>query len=205
MHISLGGRTCERINRKLRFTKKTPAKNTPRLAGDNGKKPHNKSGVTIGIGVDLGQDAAPNFFEKMKRRNLGAQKITDVELVALHEKISPYFQIFGGEACQLLHEHPLVLTAKESHFLNKVAHDEALNSTIHKYQSIANRNGAKKFTDLTVEEQTALLSNTYQHGTTNSKLITAIINKNIREIPLDLRERPYLLASMNRKNKKKEK
>lgn len=188
----------------ITFYKRTPAKNTPRLAGAIGKKPENKSGVTIGIGVDLGQHAAPDFLEKMKRRNSGAQKITDTELVELHKKISPYFQIFGGEACQFLRENPLVLTAKESNFLNKVAHDEALNSTIHQYQSVANRNGGKKFSDLTVEEQTALLSNTYQRGTTTLKLINAIINQNAREVPLDFRERSYLVAAMNRKNKKKE-
>ncbi|HEX8612066.1 MAG TPA: pesticin C-terminus-like muramidase [Telluria sp.] len=184
---------------KIKFYQGTKAKDTPRIAGEVGKKPNNKSGVTIGIGVDLGQDSADDFFEKMKRRNSGSQKMSDQELVELHEKIRPYFQIFGGEACHFLRENPLVLSAKQSHFLNKVAHDEALNGTIKEYALIANKNDGRKFTDLTVEQQTALFSNRYQRGEATLKLVKAIIHQNSREIPLDVREHAYLFASMNRK------
>ncbi|MFB9246099.1 hypothetical protein IV454_06300 [Massilia antarctica] len=187
---------------KIIFYKNTPSKNIPRLAGNYGGKPENRSGTTIGIGVDLGQASAEEFLKKMKKRNTGAQKISDAELIELHEKIKPYFQKFGGEACQFLREHPLTLNAKESHFLNKVAHDDALQKTISDYKFIADKKGGKKFTDLPVEQQTALFSNGYQQGTASPALINAIIHESRKEIPVKLREHAYLYASMLKKEKK---
>nr|WP_208296502.1 pesticin C-terminus-like muramidase [Massilia sp. CCM 8734] len=154
------------------------SKNIPRLAGAKGKKPENRSGVTVGIGVDLGQDSPNGFLQKMKRRNTGTQKIPEEELIRLHEKITPYFQKFGGEACQFLRENPLVLTLDESHFLNKVAHGELLNKTIQDYSSIATKKGAKKFTELPTEQQTALLLDGYNRGTVSEDLINAVIRGN---------------------------
>ena len=71
---------------KIQFYQNTSAKNIPRLSGEVSKEPKNKSGTTIGIGVDLGQDSAANFLEKMKRRNVGSTKISEKELIELHKK-----------------------------------------------------------------------------------------------------------------------
>ena len=187
---------------KIVFYQTTPTRNIPRLAGNYGGKPENRSGTTIGIGVDLGQASPEEFLKKMKKRNTGVQKISDAELIELHEKIRPYFQKFGGEACKFLREHPLTLNATESHFLNKVAHDEALQKTISDYKYIAEKKGGKKFTDLPVEQQTALFSNGYQKGTVSPALINAVIHESRKEIPLKLREHAYLYASMLKKEGK---
>lgn len=160
------------------FYEKTLSKNIPRLAGRLKNLPENRAGVTVGIGVDLGQDSAGDFLKKMKRRNAGSQKISDEELMRLHEKITPYFQKFGGEACQFLRDYPLILTPDESHFLNKVAHGELLDKAIKDYSSIATKKGGKKFIDLSMEQQTAVLLDGYQRGTVSDDLIKAVIRGN---------------------------
>ncbi|NHZ33004.1 pesticin C-terminus-like muramidase [Massilia rubra] len=186
----------------IKFYSKTTAKEIPRLAGYYKGKPDNRSGATIGIGVDLGQSSAQTFLIKMKTGNMGSQKISEKELSELHEKIRPYFQKFGGEACKFLRENPLILSAKESHFLNKVAHEEALKIAIDKYDGLAAQNHGKKFLNLSLEQQTALLSNSYQKGSPDMDLIMAIIHQNGKEIPPTVREYEYLLAAMGGKKEK---
>ncbi|MDQ1834942.1 pesticin C-terminus-like muramidase [Massilia scottii] len=186
----------------LVFYSNEPGKNILRLAGEYNGRPENRSGATIGIGVDLGQDSPQDFLQKMKKRNTGMQKFSDDELNKLHEKIKPYFEKIGGEACKFLRENPLVFSARESHFLNKVAHEEALQKAMDKYRLVAAKKGGKKFTDLTSEQQTALLSNGYQKGTPDNALINAIIHENRKEIPERLREHAYLFASMHPQQEK---
>lgn len=186
----------------IKFYPKTSAQGIPRLAGYYLGKPDNKSGTTIGIGVDLGQSLPDGFLRKMKSGNIGSQKISEKELSELFEKILPYFKKFGGEACKFLRENPLVLNAKESHFLNKIAHEDALKTAISKYNGFAKNNKGKNFLSLTVEQQTALLSNSYQKGSPDADLIMSIIHESGKEIPLGLRERKYLLASMEVKKKR---
>ena len=96
----------------------------------------------------------------------------------LHEKITPYFQKIGGEACQFLRENPLVLTPDESHFLNKVVHGELLDKAIKDYSAIATKKGGEKFIDLSMEQQTAVLLDGYQRGTVSEDLINAVIRGN---------------------------
>lgn len=164
------------------FYENSLSKNIPRLAGANRGRPGNRSGVTVGIGVDLGQDSAKNFLQKMKNRNTGSQKISEDDLLRLHEKITPYFQKIGGEACQFLRENPLVLTPDETHFLNKVSHGELLEKAMKDYSSVAIKKGAKKFTELSMEQQTALLLDGYQRGTVDEGLINAVIRGNSRAV-----------------------
>lgn len=185
---------------KIVFYEKTLAKDVPRLAG--GAEAKNKSGVTIGIGVDLGQKSSAEFLKKMVKGNIGQQKISEKELVELHRKIEPYFEKFGGEACKFLRENPLVLNEKESNFLNRVAHEEALRTAIHQYDLTSAKKRGKDFLNLSVEQQTSLFSNGYQKGSPDKELIIAIINQNADEIPKTLRERRYLFDSMRPKKNK---
>ncbi|NHZ83169.1 hypothetical protein F2P44_28420 [Massilia sp. CCM 8695] len=96
----------------IRFYQNIREPDVPRLAGGYGGRPDNKSGTTVGVGVDLGQFSPDAFLRMMKKGNSGAHQITDEELLALHEKITPYFQLIGGDACRFLRKNPLTLNAR---------------------------------------------------------------------------------------------
>ncbi|MDQ1924211.1 pesticin C-terminus-like muramidase [Massilia pseudoviolaceinigra] len=179
----------------ITFYSNTRDPNMPRLAGGYGGEPHNKSGVTIGVGVDLGQFASDKFLKKMKEWNSGEHAISAAEVEALHEKITPYFQLIGGEACKFLREHPLELDERQTNFLDKISQDDALEGTMHVYKKLTKSANAKDFHELTVEQQTTLLSHTYQYGTPSNLLLKAIVQGKRSLIP-DIREREYLFDSM---------
>ena len=109
----------------------------PRLRGQLGKKPPNKSGPTVGSGVDLGQSKADAYAKVRDRSSEKSDKLPPAELAALKEKIKPYHNIQGGEACKYLHAHPLELTDKEINFLNKAAHEDALATAKSGYERYA--------------------------------------------------------------------
>ncbi|MCE3607079.1 pesticin C-terminus-like muramidase [Massilia sp. P8910] len=167
----------------------------PRLAGGLDGDPSNKSGTTIGVGVDLGQFKAGEFLRKMKKWNKGEHAISEAELNALHEKITPYFQLVGGDACKFLREHPLNLDERQTNFLDKISQDDALERTMLLYKNRTQHINAKDFHDLTAEQQTSLLSNTYQYGKPSPLLLRAIVQEKRSLIP-DIREREYLFDSM---------
>lgn len=176
----------------------------PRIKGDLGGEAKNKSGATVGVGVDLGQASAAGFFRNLDRSNKKADGLPEAELKALKDKIEPYFNKQGGEACKYLQDHPLNLTEKEINFLNKAAHEDALDTAKSRYASWVKENkevGAKKFTELTREQQTALLSNGYQYGSPKAGLIEAIATGNRDKIP-KTREHDYLFNSMPAVEKK---
>ena len=176
----------------------------PGIKGDLQGQPKNKSGTTVGIGVDLGQYDERGFFAVLDSNNNGEAKLSAEELAALKQKVKPYFKKQGGEACKYLQEHPLSLTEKEVNFLNKASHEEALGSAIGKYEDYAKRNSkslnaAKEFRNLTREQQTAVIANIYQYGKGSpvmQKMIEAIVTGDRKKIP-DTREHDYLFNSMS--------
>ncbi|MES2259985.1 MAG: pesticin C-terminus-like muramidase [Pseudomonadota bacterium] len=177
-------------------------KNGPRIKGELGGEPKNKSGPTVGVGVDLGQYGENGFFKILNNSNTGDSKMPPVELDALKEKIKPYFNKKGGEACKYLRDHPLELSEKEINFLNKAAHEEVLGIARKKYETYANKKdnqsiiiAPKKFNELTKEQQTALLSNAYQYGSPKLEIIKAIATGDKALIP-ETREKLYLKNSM---------
>lgn len=167
----------------------------PRLAGGYGGEPNNKSGATIGVGVDLGQFRSKEFLQKMKKWNKGEHTISEDELETLHKKLTPYFQRIGGDACKFLRENPFELNERQVNFLDKISQDDALERTMYLYKKLTRGRNAKDFLELTVEQQTSLLSNTYQYGTPKDSLLSAIILGKRSLIP-DIRERDYLFDSM---------
>lgn len=128
----------------------------------------------------------------------------------LKEKIKPYLEKTGGEACKYLKDNPLNLNEKEVNFLNKVAHEDVLTDAIEKYERFAVKppkdfshnppreyvaTAPKKFTNLTQQQQTALISNTYQYGSPKPSLLVAIATGDRTKIPAT-REHDYLFNSM---------
>jgi Bacterial toxin homologue of phage lysozyme, C-term len=171
----------------------------PRSKGDLSGKPKNKSGATVGIGVDIGQvNKADVYFKNLDSANKSSELLNDAELKALKEKIQPYFNKQGGEACKYLKDHPLELNEKETNLLNQAAHDDALSTAQRAYEFRAKKieGATKKFTDLTVEQQTALISNGYQYGSPKPGMIDAIANGNKTLIPKGFRESTYLSNTM---------
>ena len=69
------------------------------LKGEN-----NRSGVTIGVGVDLGQQAPEAYKDRL--RNFGIKQ----ELIA---KLEPYMGLIRGQAIEKLKEKPLSLSKQE--------------------------------------------------------------------------------------------
>lgn len=176
----------------------------PRIKGELGGAPKNKSGATVGVGVDLGQSTSTAYFRVLDRSNKKTDGLSEDELKALKEKIEPYFNKQGGEACKYLQDHPLNLSEKEINFLNKAAHEDALETAKSSYANWVKANkevNAKKFTELTKEQQTALLSNGYQYGSPKSAMIEAIATGNRDKIP-KTREHDYLFNSMPAVEKK---
>lgn len=113
---------------------------------------NSKSGVTVGSGVDLGQQSTAS---------LATLKLSS-ELVA---KLKPYLGLKQEAAVAALKKAPLVLTKPETHELDlaiRERHVEALEKAY---------NAASKvdFADLPDCAQTILCSVSYQYGVTLSK------------------------------------
>lgn len=171
-------------------------KEGPRLARDG-----NKSGATVGVGVDLGQIGETQLFAQLDSSNTGKSALTPTELTALKEKIKPYLLKKSGEACKYLHDHPLDLSEKEVNLLNKNAHDNLLDHSISTYEKWVKKNAEnvtapKKFKDLTTEQQTSIFSNGYQHGTPENAMLKAVATGNRDLIPKIAREHDYLFKTM---------
>lgn len=92
-------------------------------------------------------------------------------------------------------ENPLEITQKEADLLNLRAGEEAARKAIVLFE-LNNPKDSPKFTELTTEQQTALLSNVYQSWSINPKMKQAILEGDRKKIPDSRRERDYLYASM---------
>jgi hypothetical protein len=88
------------------------------------------------------------------------------------------------------------LDERQTNFLDKISQDDALEKTLQFYKDRTKGKDAKDFRDLTVEQQTALLSNTYQYGKPKPLLLRAIVEERRSLIPEKIRERQYLFDSM---------
>jgi GH24 family phage-related lysozyme (muramidase) len=108
-----------------------------------------KSGVTVGIGVDLGH---MNFVDI-------------IESNQLLDKIMPYYGKYRAEATQYLAENPLKLTKTEVDYLSNLAIETHLNELKKWYNSASN----VPFEMLTNNQQTVMLSVKYQYGSIVSK------------------------------------
>jgi hypothetical protein len=113
---------------------------------------NSKSGVTVGSGVDLGQQSVAS---------LAALKLSS-QLVA---KLKPYLGLKQEAAVAALKKTPLVLTKPEIHELDQAIRDTHLAAL----QQVYNAASRVKFADLPDCAQTILCSVSYQYGVGLSK------------------------------------
>ena len=115
-----------------------------------------QSGVTIGTGVDLGQQEPTAYKKRLKDFEVSQELI---------DKLEPYMHLKRAEAAEYLLAHPLTVTKKEADLLDAEMKDDHLKNTIAEYNNIVK--GIKKlrtFKELSSAEQTILFSRHYQDG-----------------------------------------
>lgn len=132
--------------------------NTARVEGkkDGPLRGASASGVTIGTGVDLGQQDPTVYADRLKKAGIPQ---------ALIDKLKPYMKLKRAEACQYLREHPLRITKEEADLVDKEMKSDKLKVLKNGYEkNTINVDNAKKFNELSREEQTVLFSRIYQDG-----------------------------------------
>ena len=116
----------------------------------------NRSGVTIGVGVDLGQQAPEAYKDRL--RNFGIKQ----ELIA---KLEPYMGLIRGQAIEKLKEKPLSLSKQEVEQIVAEMKNEMLKDLIREYDRLTEKiEGRREFKDLAIQEQTILFSRKWQDG-----------------------------------------
>ena len=114
------------------------------------------SGVTIGTGVDLGQQDPTVYADRLKKAGIPQ---------ALIDKLKPYMKLKRAEACKYLRENPLRITKEEADLIDKEMKSEKLEAAKRGYEiNIESLENPKNFEILSKEEQTILFSRTYQDG-----------------------------------------
>ncbi|HVH35770.1 MAG TPA: pesticin C-terminus-like muramidase [Tahibacter sp.] len=120
----------------------------------------NRSGVTVGKGIDLGPQGKDAYLAELESFNKKANILTPEELKQLKDKLGPYFGKRMAEACVYLRAHPLTMTQKELDLLHYRAATDALDKAKAAYTAQT----GKSFSSLPVEAQTSLFSRQYQTG-----------------------------------------
>ena len=116
----------------------------------------NRSGVTIGVGVDLGQQAPEAYKDRL--RNFGIKQ----ELIA---KLEPYMGLIRGQAIEKLKEKPLSLSKQEVEQVVAEMKNEMLKDLVREYKDLtADIKNHRDFKELAIEEQTILFSRKWQNG-----------------------------------------
>ena len=115
-----------------------------------------QSGVTIGTGVDLGQQKPTAYKERLKDFKVSQELI---------DKLEPYMHLKRAEAAEYLLAHPLTVTKEEADLLDAEMKDEHLRGTIAEYGDIVKDiKKHRAFKELSSAEQTILFSRHYQDG-----------------------------------------
>lgn len=149
--------------------------NTTRVGGGSQALAGNsRSGVTIGTGVDLGQQDKTEYAKRL--RGAGASE-------DLINRLTPYMGLTRSEACRYLREHPLTLTKAEADLVDKEMKSYHLAEAKKQYtNAVAGIKDAPKFGDLSQAEQTVLMSRKYQDGNLSNaasrRLMQAMGNRN---------------------------
>ncbi|WP_050714464.1 pesticin C-terminus-like muramidase [Ottowia sp. oral taxon 894] len=115
-----------------------------------------QSGVTIGTGVDLGQQKPVAYKERLKAFGVSQELI---------DKLEPYMHLKRAEAGEYLLAHPLTVTKEEADLLDAEMKDDHLKNTIAEYGDIVKDiKKHRTFKELSSAEQTILFSRHYQDG-----------------------------------------
>lgn len=116
-----------------------------------------QSGVTVGMGVDLGQ---------MTAAQINALPVPQ----ALRDQLLPYAGLRRQDAVDALARQPLTITQEDANALNDWAIGRAASQAQQRYDGA----GAGTFTDLPQEVQTVLTSVTHQYGGGAPRFWTAV-------------------------------
>ena len=117
---------------------------------------YSQSGVTIGTGVDLGQQKPVAYKERLKAFGVSQELI---------DKLEPYMHLKRAEAGEYLLAHPLTVTKEEADLLDAEMKDDHLKNTIAEYGDIVKDiKKHRTFKELSSAEQTILFSRHYQDG-----------------------------------------
>lgn len=112
--------------------------------------------MTIGTGVDLGQQKPAAYKERLKDFKVSQELI---------DKLEPYMHLKRAEAADYLLAHPLTVTKEEADLLDAEMKDEHLRRTIAEYGDIVKDiKKHRAFKELSSAEQTILFSRHYQDG-----------------------------------------
>lgn len=126
----------------------------------------NRSGVTIGVGVDLGQQAPEAYKDRL--RNFGIKQ----ELIA---KLEPYMGLIRGQAIEKLKEKPLSLSKQEVEQIVAEMKNEMLKDLVREYDRLTEKiEGRREFKELAIQEQTILFSRKWQNGNLQNPASKAI-------------------------------
>lgn len=140
------------------------------LVGDQGpKKKGNRSGVTVGSGVDLGQKKDAEYRSGLAKVAKNKRFHTPEEATALSDKLKPYMGLTRTDACQYLRRNPLTLTNEDLDFMNYQSFMDHTDKASSGYEKAT----GKKWDDLSKEEQTAIFSYVYQHGSMDADIYRA--------------------------------
>jgi len=129
------------------------------------------SGVTIATGFDLGQRNAEDLKDFPQE---------------LQDKFSPYLGLKKEEADKKLKEKPLTITKEEQQLIDKTIKQKESNKIIESYEKTT----GKKFSDLSKQQQTVIVSVGFQYGdlaTKTPKFWKAITEGNWESVETELR------------------
>jgi GH24 family phage-related lysozyme (muramidase) len=121
------------------------------LVEDNEGKIIGKSGVTIGVGVDLGQQSEQGLKE------LGISPDTV-------RKLKPYLGLKGEKARKALERIPLNFEGAEGKSIVDTISATVINDNTEKLITKFNKKSTVPFTDLSPQQQTVVYSITHQYG-----------------------------------------
>ena len=151
----------------------------------------NRSGVTIGTGVDLGAQDRLKHADALRDAAKESGLLSDAEVEKLIARLKPYYGLKRTDACQFLRKNPLTLTQAETDLVNLVSLSRYTSDAIKSYEKIT----GKDWDDLSEEEQTLMLSHQYHHGHINKQLAKDVGAGDSEKVLKDLngeREKGYM-------------
>ncbi|QOL14940.1 pesticin C-terminus-like muramidase [Dickeya dianthicola] len=135
--------------------------------------PVENSGVTIGMGIDLGQREAKDL-------------IRDGVPSSIVEKLKPYMKLKKTNALHKIREMPLKLTSNEASILSNIYIQKSIRSLETEFD---NETKGVKFSQLSANTRTMILDLAHQYGNLKSKTPKAwkfIINQQWEELVREL-------------------
>ncbi|WP_232483948.1 pesticin C-terminus-like muramidase, partial [Dickeya dianthicola] len=135
--------------------------------------PVGNSGVTIGMGIDLGQREAKDL-------------IRDGVPSSIVEKLKPYMKLKKANALHKIREMPLKLTSNEASILSNIYIQKSIRSLETEFD---NESKGVKFSQLSANTRTMILDLAHQYGNLKSKTPKAwgfIINQQWGELVREL-------------------